>query len=71
VLKASPERHIENVIAASAEGYAFPTNLDANPPIGGIAPKTQADYLRDALANAQTEAEFFAVLDTLDHKNQS
>ncbi len=24
-----------NVIAASAEGYAFPTNLDRDPPIGG------------------------------------
>ena len=26
-------RGIANVIAASAEGYAFPTNLDRDPPI--------------------------------------
>ncbi len=70
-LKAAVGMNIENVIAASAEGYPFPTNLDSNPPIGGIAPKTQADYLRDALALGQSAAEFFALLDALDAKNQS
>jgi ectoine hydroxylase-related dioxygenase (phytanoyl-CoA dioxygenase family) len=38
-----------NVIAASAEGYAFPTNLDRDQPIGGLAPQTQADLVRQAL----------------------
>jgi len=71
VLKAAVGSDAENVIAASAEGYPFPTNLDSNPPIGGIAPKTQADYLRDALAKNQSEAEFFAALDALDLRNQS
>ncbi len=70
-LKAAVGLNVENVIAASAEGYPFPTNLDSNPPIGGIAPKTQADYLRDALAKNQPEADFHAVLDALDRKNQS
>jgi ectoine hydroxylase-related dioxygenase (phytanoyl-CoA dioxygenase family) len=70
-LRAAKGLNLENVIAASAEGYPFPTNLDNNPPIGGIAPKSQADYLRDALAQGQSEAEFFAVLDGLDRKNQS
>ena len=32
------DRYLENIIAASAEGYAFPTNLDRDQPIGGIAP---------------------------------
>ena len=41
---------IERVIAAAAEGYAFPTNLDRDPPIGGLAPATQADLVRTALA---------------------
>ncbi len=36
-------------IAATAEGYSFPTNLDTDPPIGGNAPETQADILRRAL----------------------
>ncbi len=38
------------VIAASAEGYPFPTNLDTDPPIGGNAPESQADLMRRALA---------------------
>jgi ectoine hydroxylase-related dioxygenase (phytanoyl-CoA dioxygenase family) len=40
---------LDNVIAASAEGYAFPTNLDRDQPIGGLAPPTQADLVRQAL----------------------
>ena len=63
--------HLGNVVAASAEGYPFPTNLDSNPPVGGLAPKTQADFLREALATGQSEEEFFALLDALDRKNQS
>ncbi len=63
--------NIDNVIAATAEGYAFPTNLDSNPPKGGMAPKSQADYLRDALAQGQGEAELFAVLDALHRNNQA
>ena len=39
-----------NAIAASAEGYAFPTNLDRDPPLGGLAPKTPATLLAEALA---------------------
>ena len=40
---------LDNVIAASAEGYAFPTNLDRDQPIGGLAPQTQAELIRQAL----------------------
>jgi ectoine hydroxylase-related dioxygenase (phytanoyl-CoA dioxygenase family) len=36
----------DNAIAASAEGYSFPTNLDRDPPKGGMAPKTQQDLMR-------------------------
>lgn len=43
-------RALDNVIAASAEGYAFPTNLDRDQPIDGLAPPTQADLVRQALA---------------------
>ena len=39
----------DNAIAASAEGYSFPTNLDRDPPKGGMAPKTQQDLMRQAL----------------------
>ena len=36
------ETQADDAIAAAAEGYAFPTNLDTDPPIGGLAPKSQA-----------------------------
>lgn len=49
---------IENVIAACAEGYAFPTNLDRDPPIGGLAPKTQAQRMREALGQKLPAASF-------------
>jgi ectoine hydroxylase-related dioxygenase (phytanoyl-CoA dioxygenase family) len=43
-------RALDNVIAASAEGYAFPTNLDRDQPVDGLAPPTQAELVRQALA---------------------
>lgn len=50
------EAQIDAAIAACAEGYAFPTNLDTDPPVGGLAPKSQAAYLRDALRERWDEA---------------
>ncbi|MCJ8322872.1 MAG: phytanoyl-CoA dioxygenase family protein [Rhizobiales bacterium] len=43
------EAEIINVIAASAEGYPFPTNLDTNPPVNGLAPLSQQQKLKQAL----------------------
>ncbi|MFE1010246.1 phytanoyl-CoA dioxygenase family protein [Streptomyces sp. NPDC058794] len=43
------ERWLENVVAASAEGYPFPTDLDSDPPVDGLAPPAQADVVRRAL----------------------
>ncbi|MEW2306689.1 phytanoyl-CoA dioxygenase family protein [Streptomyces sp. NPDC006655] len=43
------ETWLEHVIAASAEGYPFPTNLDSDPPVDGMAPPSQADLVRRAL----------------------
>ncbi|CAL8481581.1 phytanoyl-CoA dioxygenase family protein [Caballeronia sp. S22] len=40
---------IDSVIASTAEGYAFPTNLDRDPPAGGLAPASQQALLRRAL----------------------
>ncbi|WP_328875220.1 phytanoyl-CoA dioxygenase family protein [Streptomyces sp. NBC_00287] len=48
------EARLENVIAASAEGYPFPTNLDNDPPVDGLAPPSQADVVRRALREAWT-----------------
>ncbi|MDR5836464.1 phytanoyl-CoA dioxygenase family protein [Caballeronia sp. LZ034LL] len=43
------DEEIEAVIASCAEGYAFPTNLDRDPPSGGLAPPSQQVLLREAL----------------------
>jgi ectoine hydroxylase-related dioxygenase (phytanoyl-CoA dioxygenase family) len=48
----APPASIANVIAACAEGYPFPTNLDLDQPIGGLAPPTQAEILGRAVAEA-------------------
>src|SRR6056297_33043 len=45
-------------IAAAAEGYSFPTNLDSDPPVGGLAPETQAALFRRALGNRMLLEEF-------------
>ncbi|MFJ4555341.1 phytanoyl-CoA dioxygenase family protein [Streptomyces massasporeus] len=45
---------LEHVVAASAEGYPFPTNLDSDPPVDGLAPPSQADLMRRALREEWT-----------------
>jgi ectoine hydroxylase-related dioxygenase (phytanoyl-CoA dioxygenase family) len=45
-----PPREVANVVAATAEGYAFPTNLDRDQPIDGMSPQTQAELVADAVA---------------------
>ncbi len=54
---------IANVIAATAEGYAFPTNLDRDPPLGGMAPKSQAALMAESLAARQSPSAFATLLD--------
>jgi hypothetical protein len=57
------DTYLDNVIAASAEGYPFPTNLDRDQPIGGLAPQTQADLVRRAVAEGWTRESFESALD--------
>jgi ectoine hydroxylase-related dioxygenase (phytanoyl-CoA dioxygenase family) len=54
---------IRRVIAATAEGYPFPTNLDRDPPIGGLAPPSQADLVWNALQDSWTSEQLEAALD--------
>jgi ectoine hydroxylase-related dioxygenase (phytanoyl-CoA dioxygenase family) len=44
----------EVALRSAAEGYPFPTNLDRDPPVGGLAPPSQADVVRQALADRRT-----------------
>jgi ectoine hydroxylase-related dioxygenase (phytanoyl-CoA dioxygenase family) len=57
------QHDLDNVIAATAEGYAFPTNLDRDQPIAGTASQTQADLVRQAVAEAWSQEEFETALD--------
>ncbi|MET8977174.1 phytanoyl-CoA dioxygenase family protein [Streptomyces sp. NPDC004539] len=43
------EDWLRRVVAATAEGYPFPTNLDLDPPVAGLAPPSQADTLWEAV----------------------
>ena len=49
---------IKAAIAATAEGYSFPTNLDNDPPVGGLAPETQQALFLRALESKMAKAEF-------------
>ncbi len=42
------------VVAASAEGYPFPTNLDLDQPVGGLTPESQAELVHRALDGGWT-----------------
>lgn len=52
------EDDARRAIAASAEGYSFPTNLDRNPPIDGLAPESQASVMLQALLRRDTSNRF-------------
>ena len=51
-----------NAIASCAEGYSFPTNLDSDPPIGGLAPETQQALFQRALAGGWETTQFSEAL---------
>jgi ectoine hydroxylase-related dioxygenase (phytanoyl-CoA dioxygenase family) len=62
------ERSTHNAIAACAEGYAFPTNLDRDPPIGGLAPESQAALMARALKENWTALAFTQALSAQNEK---
>jgi len=57
-----PPAHLQHVVAASAEGYPFPTNLDRDTPVGGMTPASQADHVLEALSSRLTPQELAARL---------
>lgn len=58
-------------LLSAAEGYAFPTNLDRDPPVGGLAPASQADVVRQALAEHASIDALTSALDQHAAKRQS
>ena len=61
---------LEAVLGAAAEGYSFPTNLDRDPPVGGLAPKTQKDLLREAVMEGWTDQALADALAALRARQQ-
>lgn len=59
VLSAS---ELNAAIAASAEGYSFPTNLDRDPPNGGLAPETQQALFARAITEGLSVPKFVKIL---------
>ena len=66
----SPAR-VGDVVAASGEGYAFPTNLDRDQPVNGMSPATQADLVRRALGEAVPVEELAARLEAHEQRTLS
>lgn len=62
---------LKAAIGAAAEGYPFPTNLDLDPPIGGLAPESQQAFFFRALDEGMTEAEFASHLDAMAAKKRA
>ncbi|HSS68220.1 MAG TPA: phytanoyl-CoA dioxygenase family protein [Nocardioidaceae bacterium] len=67
----APEASLRNVVAATAEGYGFPTNLDLDQPIDGLAPETQAELLWRAVDGNWTDEEFGAELNAHEARRRS
>ena len=57
-----PQRELLNAVVATAEGYAFPTNLDNDQPIGSLAPPSQVDTVLAALAEDLTAEQLDVAL---------
>jgi ectoine hydroxylase-related dioxygenase (phytanoyl-CoA dioxygenase family) len=51
-----------SVINSCAEGYSFPTNLDTDPPAGGLAPESQGEMMLRALREDWAPAKFAQAL---------
>ena len=62
------ENELANTIAASAEGYPFPTNLDRDQPIDGLAPPSQAKLMHTAIEGNWDSPRFVEALRT--HANK-
>ena len=59
---------IKAAVAATAEGYSFPTNLDNDPPKGGLAPETQQALFVRALESGLDKIEFEKQLKLMENK---
>lgn len=67
---AGETRAVANLVAASAEGYAFPSNLDRDQPLDGMHGETQAELTRRALASGLAPEAYATELAALDERHR-
>jgi ectoine hydroxylase-related dioxygenase (phytanoyl-CoA dioxygenase family) len=59
---AAPREAVDRVIAASAEGYPFPADLDREQPVDGLTPPTAAEHARRAIDEGWSVERLASVL---------
>jgi ectoine hydroxylase-related dioxygenase (phytanoyl-CoA dioxygenase family) len=60
---------IANALAAAAEGYPFPTNLDRDANVGGLTPLSQAEQVAAALADDAAPEVLAETLAAYEHRH--
>ena len=65
------EDQTAHAIAACAEGYPFPTNLDRDQPLDGLAPPSQAKVLARAVREGWEEPRLFQSLEIHAQRHRS
>ncbi|CAB3800805.1 hypothetical protein LMG28614_05250 [Paraburkholderia ultramafica] len=56
------QAEVDAAVASCAEGYPFPTNLDRDPPLGGLAPESQQGLFARALKESWTVDRFHTAI---------
>ncbi len=62
---------VVNAATAAADGYAFPTNLDRDPPLGGLTPPSHLDLLLESLRAGDSQERYDAKVDALVERRRS
>ena len=65
------EREMCDVIAAVADGYSFPTNLDSDPPVAGNAPETGQQLMHRALTEKWPPARLQAAMSAYAYRRKA
>nr|WP_269083536.1 phytanoyl-CoA dioxygenase family protein [Pseudomonas amygdali] len=64
-------QQINAVIACTADGYSFPTNLDTDPPLKGLAPQTGQQLMVQALAERWEPVIFAQAVERMRKKRRA
>lgn len=65
------DQSLVRVVAACAEGYPFPTNLDRDPPVDGLAPPSQQALMLQALRESWPSSRFLDALAAHSHRRRT